>query len=233
MTHPPGTVIVPCQELARYHRFTYALANLRMPEGSQIVFGVGASIVDNLNTAVRSLRPQDGWVWAVGDDHDFNDSILVDLLDRGLDMVAPLCTRRHAPFGLVHYQEQIADTPYHRAVQFDQIPDEPFEVEWTGSALLIKRDVLDEIGDPWYVNEDGEGRLTEDKSICVKARAHGFRVMVDPAVTLGHVGNVVARAEQKNGTWGLTLEFGGHNLFFPGGIKDGSLGPLEPKMVAA
>jgi hypothetical protein len=227
VTHPPGTIIVPCQDLARYHRFTSSLVNLEQPTGSRVVLGVGQSIVDNLNMAIRALRPQDAWVWALGDDHTFEPSMLMRLLDRGLDVVAPLCTKRGAPFGLVHYQEQISDTPYHKAVQFNEIPNVPFEVEWTGSALLIRRDVLDEIGDPWYSNEDGAGRLTEDKSICLKARAHGYRVMIDPDLSLGHIGHVVARAERQGGVWGLTLRLGDQSLHFPGGIKDGSLGTLE------
>jgi len=227
VNHPPGTIIVPCLETARYHRFTYSLACLEKPEGSQIVPAVGTSIVDNLNFAIRMLRSEDEWIWAIGDDHTFGSNTLMSLLDKGEDVIAPLCTRRAAPFGLVHYQEQIADTPYHRMVQFRDIPDEPFEVEWTGSALLIRRDVLEAIGDPWYTNEDGEGRLTEDKSICMKARAHGYRIMVDPTVSLGHIGTVIARAEKQGDVWGLTLMMGDQSIHFPGGIKDGSLGELE------
>lgn len=232
MNHPPGAVIVPCQEGARFHRFTIALADLEAPEGSQRIFGIGMSIVDNLNSAIRQLRPQDEWIWIVGDDHVFEPDTLMRLLDREEDIVAPLCTQRMAPFGLVHYGARIAETDYRRTLQFEELPllgRDLIEVEVSGSLMLIRRCVLDEIGDPWFVTSNG--RINEDVMFCARARKGGFRVMVDPEVQVGHIGLVVAYPQCRKGVWGLVLDFPGigtSQIFMPGGVQEGHLGELEP-----
>ena len=69
MTHPPGIVIVPCQEQARYHGFTLWLRGVEKPEGSRVIFGMGTNTVQNLNTAMARFAEECGWVWMLGDDH--------------------------------------------------------------------------------------------------------------------------------------------------------------------
>jgi hypothetical protein len=225
VTHPPGAVIVPCQETARYHRFTISLANLKMPEGSQRIFGIGTSIVANLNDSISQLRDEDEWVWIVGDDHVFEADTLLRLLDRDLDMIVPLCARRGPPFPLVHYGDQIFDgSPHRRVMQYGYLPedDEPFEVQATGSLMLIRRRVLDAVGAPWF--ENSPGKMDEEFSFCAKVRAAGFRVWVDPAVAVGHIGQMVTYPRRgTDGTWGLMVEFSGadrHRVFYPGGLQE-------------
>jgi hypothetical protein len=218
-------VIVPCQETARYHRFTISLANLELPTGSQRIFGIGTSIVTNLNDSIRALRDEDEWVWIVGDDHVFQADTLTRLLDRDADMIVPLCVRRGPPFPLVHYGDPVdEDSPYRRVMQFDYLPDndDPFEVQATGSLPLIRRHVLDEVGDPWF--ENTPGRMDEEFGFCAKVRAAGFRVLVDPSVTVGHIGEIVTYPQRGSDGWGLTVEFVGadkHEVFYPGGMREG------------
>jgi len=69
-----------------------------------------------------------------------------------------------------------------------------FPVDAAGSAgMLIKREVLDEMGDPWfYSTKDTEGRgvvLNEDVTFCTRARhEHGFTVYASADSTMGHIG---------------------------------------------
>jgi len=229
----PGSVIVPCQETARFHRFTISLCELQEPEGTQHVFGIGTSIVDNLNSAIRALRPQDEWVWIIGDDHVFEPRTLMKLLERDVDMIAPVCTGRAPPFGLMHFGEPIAETDYRHRIQMEELPDdgEPFEVEVTGSLMLIKRKVLDAIGDPWFRTMGDDFR--EEFDFCDRVRAAGFKVFVDPAVSVGHIGQVIAYPQKRDGVWGLVLDFPGvgrNQIFLPGGVAENSLGTLEPAL---
>ena len=231
MRHGPGLIVVPCQELARYHRFTDSLANLEKPEGSLVQFTVGMSITDNLNMGVRSMQPEHEWVWLLGDDHIFDPNTLMRLLDRNEDIIAPLVVQRFPPFGLVHFQERIGDTEFHRRVQFEDLPDEPFEVERSGSLMLIRRHVLEAIGDPWWGHANW--RLSEDMYFTGKARELGFRVMVDPEVTAAHIGNFFVYPQKRDGVWGLKLDFGhGYSMFYPGGLEENAaaLGLLEPAL---
>jgi hypothetical protein len=215
--HPPGAVIIPGQETARYHRFTSSLVNLELPPGSQLIFGIGTSIIQNLNDSIRALRDEDEWVWIVGDDHVFAPDALMRLLDREADMIAPLCTRRGPPFPLVHYG------PLRRVIQLDDLEDddEPFEVDVTGSLMLIRRHILDHVGDPWFTNTPG--RMDEEFKFCAKVRAGGFKILVDPAVTVGHIGVIVTYPRMDtDGTWGIHIDYLGATTageFHPGGFQ--------------
>ena len=225
MTHPSGAVIIPCQMMARYHHFTISLANLEMPEGSHLIFAMGTSIVANLNDAIRQLRDEDEWVWIVGDDHVFQTNTLNRLLACEVDMVVPLCVRRGPPFPLVHFGEQIAEgSPYRRVLQYDYLPEDDnlMEVQATGSLMLIRRHVLDAVGDPWFTNSPG--KMDEEFDFCAKVRAAGFEIHLDTTTTVGHVGEVVAYPHRdRDGTWGLLIEFLGadsRRVFYPRGMPD-------------
>jgi hypothetical protein len=229
----PGSVIVPCQETARYHRFTISLCELVEPEGTQHVFGIGTSIVDNLNSAIRQLRPQDEWIWIIGDDHVFEPRTLIRLLERDADVIAPICTGRAPPFGLMHFAETLSNTEYRRRIQIEELPDdgEPFEVEVTGSLTLIKREVLEAVGDPWF--RTSAETYNEEFDFCDRVREVGFKVMVDPSVAVGHIGQVISYPQRRDGVWGLVLDFPGvgrNQIFMPGGVRENSLGNLEPAL---
>ena len=223
MTHPPGSVIIPCQETARYHAFTISLTNLELPAGSQRIFGIGTSIVQNLNDALRRLRPEDEWVWIVGDDHVFAPGTLTQLLDRGLPMVAPLCARRGPPFPLVHFGDRIwEDGPERHVLQYHQVPvnGEPFEVQATGSLPLIRREVLEAVGDPWFTS--GPVLSDEEFAFCDRVRDAGYKIWVDPAVAVGHIGQIVTWPAEQNGEFGLMVEYTGSDpliQFYPGGVS--------------
>jgi len=71
------------------------------------------------------------------------------------------------------------------------------EVFYAGFGLIaIKQGVFEKIGYPWFEGqsaewEDDRGRIcrrviTEDVGFCMKARARGFKVYVDPAVYIAH-----------------------------------------------
>ena len=115
------------------------------------------------------------------------------------------------------------------AVQYGDLPSdgEPFEVEASGSLMLIRRHVLDAIGDPWYGHANW--RLSEDLYFCEKAREAGYKILIDPALSAGHIGNFIAAPKLVDGVWGLQVDFGhGHATFYPGGAKPASLDTLEP-----
>jgi hypothetical protein len=222
VNHPPGSVIVPCQMMARYHHFTVSLANLELPPGSQRIFAMGTSISANLNDALRQIRPQDEWVWIVGDDHVFQPDTLTRLLNRDCDMVVPLCTRRGPPFPLVHFGDRISDdSPLRSVLQYDHLATagELVEVQATGSLMLISRCVLDEVGDPWFVNSPGE--MDEEFNFCSKVRAAGFRIFVDPLVSVGHIDEIVTYPRCTANEWGLHIDYLGADTiseFYPGGM---------------
>lgn len=74
-------------------------------------------------------------------------------------------------------------------------PSEPFRAGYCGlGCTLIRRDVLEKIGHPWFVEEYGnvwgEGNVTEDTYFCQKVAAAGYEIWCDPTVVCGHLKTV-------------------------------------------
>lgn len=79
-----------------------------------------------------------------------------------------------------------------------ELPEEPFYTSKTGGgALLIKREVFEAIGWPWFkteympMNEKNKClKCGEDIWFCIKAREAGFKILVDPTLVCHHYNQV-------------------------------------------
>ena len=246
MKHGPGMIVTPCQDQARYHWFTAALTGLQAPEGSYWQPSVGLSPAHNMNEALRQLRPEDEWAWFIGDDHVFGSETLVRLLDREVDVIAPLACSRKPPWPLMHFDQPntvpdgeggFIETGLAEYLQYNELPDPdegPLEVYRTGSAMLVRRHVLDALGDPWFRTTDG--MVNEDMDFCARVREAGFKVYIDPAISIGHIGQVIVKPQYRNGVWGLDICHPGAaetHQFLAGGMSEyANLGELQEAGVA-
>ena len=217
----PGTVIVPTTEVGRFALFTVSLAGTAAPNGYGLSLNASASVTENINSGIRQMRDQDAWAWIMGDDHCWENDALLKLLalmdEHELDILVPLVLKRNPPWHAVLYHDS-PDVdpdgfPLFRPLRFEEIPtDGVFEVDAAGSAgMLIRRQVLDTMGDPWfYSSVDNQGRrtvLSEDLTFCLRARAAGFRIHATPEVTLGHIGVFRVWPAHRDGRWGALTEF--------------------------
>lgn len=215
--HPRGTIAVPCNDLARYSAFTMAISTVHMPENSKISMVRSMDVTTNLNTIIRDMFEGE-WMWFMGDDHVFDQNLLLDLLDREVDVVAPLCAKKNPPWNLVSFKSEELRTneddgityPHYEYVEMSELPEEGlFEVHAVGSAgLLVRRHVLDAIGDPWFENSRGTV-INDDLEFCRKIREAGFKIYVDTEAYLGHIGHYTVFPGTRDGRWGMTLDFGG------------------------
>jgi hypothetical protein len=228
--HPPGTVLIPCHDQARFHQFTNDMVVLDVPDGTQILIMRSASIIQNMNMGVASMNDDSAWLLVLGDDHAFGRDFAVRLLEHNLDIVAPLCTRRSPPFGLVAFdQDSDEKDEYGRSLmhslQYEDIPDEGglLEVVATGSAgMLIRRGVLDALGPPWFQNTDGLS-TDEDVNFCRRARELGYQIWLDTDTPIGHISQFTAWPIRREEA-GLVLDFMGqgvNKIFIPGGMQPG------------
>lgn len=226
---PPGTVGVPCTDHARYHSFTTSLVMLDVPDDTDILIRSSASIVDNMNEIVGAMQDDSPWLWVIGDDHTFPRDIILRLLAHDVDIVVPLCARRGPPFNLVAFDQATGVDPHGRptyhVLDYKDIPDEPglMEIAAAGTAgMLIKREVLDAVGYPWFRNSDGMS-MNEDVEFCRRAVELGFKVWLDTSVAIGHMGLVNVVPSRADGQRGFALNFGGGGgnsaIFIPGGIR--------------
>lgn len=198
----PGTVGVIAQETGRYTAFSISLSALQKPEGSYERWVMGTYPAEASNELARDFHGD--WLWLMGDDHAFAPDILMRLLAHNVDIVSPLCLSRRTPFNPYSFGDRASQTP----IDLDQYPNGGLvEVEAAGSAgMLIRRHVLEAIGDPWFVHHpDGE-----DIHFCDRARARGFNVHVDLDTPLGHITTTVLWPTRIDGRWhtGFTVADG-------------------------
>lgn len=208
MTHPPGTIALPCGEMGRFSAFSYSLANLVYPTGTQISMMQGLSVPRSLNTILRELNEQSEWVWFMGDDHVFDPWTLIRLLDRDVDVVVPFCIRRRPPFGPVLFKARSENGEY-EPFSYDELPEKGLvEVFAAGDAgMLVKRRVIDAIGDPWFENAPGDV-VNFDLEWSRKIREAGFAIHADVETLLGHVGLFTVTPHLQNGEWGILFDLG-------------------------
>ena len=230
LSEAPGTIALPTSEIGRFAMFTVSLAGTRQPPDTHLAVMASASVTENLNQVIRQLRPEDEWVWILGDDHVWQSDCLLRLLEAlddtpDADIVVPLVTRRNPPWQLVlfhqagSYQDGL---PRWQPYGWDEIPEHGvFEVDAAGSAgMLVRREVLDRIGDPWFESSGGVV-LNEDVVFCSKARMHGYRIFASADVAMGHLGIFNVRPMRRDdGRWGALTEFSAaeeqfRHLFMP------------------
>lgn len=197
-----GTVGVVSGETTRFADFSIALLHLLRPDGTKLRWAKGGDIVRNCNQLVASTEGD--WLWMVGDDHIFDPDIVLRLLAHNVDVVAPLCLKRTAPFDPVVYDRMNEDGKY----EYADLPASGLvEVFAAGNAgMLVRRRVLDALGpDPF----ERRGTQGEDLTFCEKVRDAGFRIHCDTDTPLGHIGlmHVWPDHTPENG-WGIVLNVG-------------------------
>lgn len=236
LTESPGTIALPTAEIGRFVAFTVSLAGTRQPDDTHLSVMASASVVENLNAVIRQLRDKDEWLWILGDDHIWQPDCLMQLLTimdetPEADILVPLVVKRNPPWHLVVFraagvyeqQDGIYEVgmPRWQPFQWEEIPASGvFEIDAAGSAgMLIRRHVLDTIGDPWFCNSGGVF-LNEDVMFCHAATNAGFRVFATADVTMGHLGIFNVRPLRRGGRWGALTEFSSpeeqyRHLFMP------------------
>jgi len=216
-------IALPTSEVGRFALYTNSLIGTQQPDNCYASMTCSASVAENLNGSIRQLRDIDRWLWVMGDDHVWPGNTLMGMLDvmddyPEIDILVPLCTKRNPPWHLVLFHEALEDDdmghPMFNPLPWSEVPATGvFEVDAAGSAgMLIRREVLDAMGDPWFYSTlDNQGRqvvLNEDVTFCTRARhQHGFRLFASSDHTLGHLGIFNVRPLYRNGKWGALTEF--------------------------
>lgn len=201
--HAPGTVIVTAASLARYAEFWLSLEALKVPTGSRLIAARGADIPHQFNEGIRKMSGE--WAWFLGDDHTFDPDILLKLLDRDLDFVLPVVPRRDSPFVPVLMHGPVAAQM--RRYNWTELPVHGlFKIPHGDSAgqagALVKKPVLDRLGDPWF--EGGKltpGRLMEDMYFVQRMHDLGIEMYVDCDQVMPHIANITITPLRHEGRW--------------------------------
>ena len=201
-----GTIGILSGPFSRYAAFTIALLNTLKPPDTRLEYTQNTDIVGNMNLICRNMRGD--WLWILGDDHVWEPDLLARLMAHDVDVVVPLCLTRTAPFAPVVYSGEVEEGVY--ASAHDLPAGELVQVHAAGSAgMLVKRRVLDAIGDPWF-STDGTG-MNEDLTFCRKVRDAGFDIYCDTSALLGHIGTMTVWPTYQDEKWKVELDVGNGN----------------------
>lgn len=215
-------VSTPCAELSRYPEFWGSLLKQKLPAGVEMVPEQmrGTYISENQNNLARQFLTTDcTHYWLTNDDQVYPPDTLARLLARDVDIVAPVCVQRNAPFRpLVYDMDDGGENGAIRPLWLTRkvkglVPI----VAAGGGGTLIKRAVLEKIADPWWevktVRKPGHppNQMSEDIDFARKARAAGFKLWCDADCIVGHQGVVTwwPIRNPQTGEWATAIDRNG------------------------
>ena len=198
-------IAVPCMDQLPA-QFAQSLAWLTSygVEDAQIsiAFNVGSLIYSSRDQlAKRALLDEADLVMWFDSDMTFNPDTLqrmLKLIDEGHDMVTGIYYRRTPPFSAVVFKtmELNEEGTEFKWTEFDEIPDEPFEVEACGfGCVLMKSEIFVAVFSKFGQMFTPIVNCGEDIAFCWRARQCGYKIIADPSIGLGHVGHTIITKE--------------------------------------
>lgn len=211
--HPPGTIVLALGEFLRYSASVRSLMRLEAPPGSGYLMKQSPDVVANLNNCIREALDGDkgtGWVHIQADDHVYTPDLLLRLLNRDVDVIVPLIYMRSPPFRPVVFKDYTEGEGY-MPYRWGELPEQGLmKVFAAGTGgMLIRRRVLDAIGDPWFQYVQG-GNLNEDLIFCRRVREAGFDIWLDVDVQMGHCGTFIVAPDWDDSAkrWDVRVALG-------------------------
>ena len=167
-----------------------------------INFNVGSLIYSSRDQiAKKALLDEADLVMWFDSDMIFSPDTLkrmLKLIDEGHDMVTGIYYRRTPPFSAVAFKtmELNEEGTEFKWTEFDEIPNEPFEVEACGfGCVLMKTEIFVAVFSKFGHMFTPIGNCGEDIAFCWRARQCGYKILADPSISLGHVGHTVITKE--------------------------------------
>ncbi len=190
--YSPGVIGIATYFLGRYREFDIAISRIKAPAGSEVRWEMGLNIAYHYNQMIRNMFENDTfqWVWFLGDDHVFQDDLLIKLLDRDVDVVTPLCLRRSMPFQTVIHK---SESENYERVGFDFLHGKTGMIDISdkgigNAGMLVRRKVLEAIPSPWHESGKTDPELGgSDLYFCEKIRKAGFSSYLDLDNRIGHI----------------------------------------------
>ncbi len=218
--HEAGTICLASGNQPRYYEFTSSMDALAVPAGT--IFNVRRScdVAYNFNRATRDMKG--AWAWYLGDDHQFKPNTLLKMLDYNVDVVVPISPCKTAPFApcVIHgpkdgsvWRDDMLLYEW-RELSADGLMELP-KGDFIGQAgMLVRRHVLDAIGDPWFKTGKFD-ELQEDLWFCHELQERGFKIMVDCTTIFDHWFTMGVSARKHEGRWVPALKSGAATMVLP------------------
>jgi hypothetical protein len=220
-------IIIPSATGPRFHLTEVSVEALNAPHGSGVMRTKGTGLVFHLNYAIRqTLRPDSQHAWKrlfmIDDDQQFDADLLVRLLQHDKDIVVAVTCKKTPPFMPCIFKSTYIDE--NRQFQRRFVPYTWQElhgkkgllpiVACGRSGILIKREVLEKLGDPWF--RQGQispgGPIGEDLDFCLRVKELGYQIYADLDSTFGHIDPVASWPYRRpDGKWTIAFQWGDGN----------------------
>ena len=171
-------------------RFAADLMGLQMPMDVKVLWQVRTMIDAARNKLVEKAFEDITCthLFMVDDDMTFQPDALIRLVDRNVDIVGCLAFKRVPGYAPCVYKKKEGTNDH-----FALLPGKFQEVDAIGTGgILIRREVFDKIKYPWfetwYSKDGNDTHWGVDFDFCLKAKAAGYKIHVDPEVEMGHIG---------------------------------------------
>jgi len=170
---------------------------------------MAGNVANSINEAFTATLadPKYEWCWLMGDDHTFPHDVLLNLLNRDVDVVAAMCLNRFPPFDPVILKDG-------KIKPLEDLPGEGLyelqDGETCGDAgLLILRHVLEAIEPPWYERLRFGSLGVDDQVFVDRVKRAGFKIHTDLDNRLGHMTPFTLLPIRKGDKWEVRLICGG------------------------
>lgn len=189
-------IAVPCMDQVPA-LFAQSLACLKKVGECQIAFQIGSLVYTSRNE-LSQYAMKDGFDYVLWLDSDmtFESYMLERMLDvmdkNNLDILTGVYFRRRPPYTPVLFDKMEPNETGWDFTDFEKLPSELFEVGACGfGCVLMKTEVLMSVrlqhGYLFHpLNAGGE-----DISFCWRARQCDYKIMCDPSIVCGHIGNMI------------------------------------------
>lgn len=205
-------IAIPCMDQVPAH-FAQSLAMLRKVGDCAVAFQVGSLVYTSRNNlSIQALNMNAEYILWLDSDMVFQPDLLERMFkvmeENKLDFLSGLYYRRAKPYTPIIFDKlEMREDGCHWH-NLETVPSELIEIEGCGfGVVLMKTEIIANVfgsqGD-LFTPLMGVG---EDLSFCWRARQAGYKLYLDPSISLGHVGNFIVTeefyrsySEAKNGT---------------------------------
>lgn len=191
-------ICIPCMDQVPA-LFARSLAMLQKTGDVAIAFEMSSLIYaarDNL--AMQAVQMEADRTLFIDSDMVFDPDLLIRLSqtmdETKAEIVTAVCHRRRPPYSPTLFKtlDINPETKLAKFTEFDEIPQEPFEIEGCGlAATLIDTSVFLDVQSKYWSMFEPIGHNGEDSAFCWRARQCGNRIFADPIPVIGHVGQTV------------------------------------------
>ena len=175
--------------------FRQSLAMLQKEGETVLSFQIGSLVYDSRNKlGEMAIALGTDYVLWLDSDMVFSPDLLVGMLktlrENDLDILTGVYFRRVAPFTPVIFDEMEFTETGSRHTEFEAIPEGLFEVGACGfGCVLMKTEVLADTLAKTGNLFSPQNSVGEDICFCLRARECGYKIIADPSIRLGHIGN--------------------------------------------